>query len=295
MSTTVLKLWQLSYGIETQYGTEAAPDQYLLGKGGESNLNVNLKRIRDKGNRGYYLQLQGKKDYSGNFWFYVQNGKFFKCVLGKVTDEGTGPFTHTIEEDETVPSFTLEDTRGNYVRRFLGCKVSRMVIRNEVDDELRCEIDWISQSHADYTSGTSVTDVTTVPYKFSQGVITINSQQVDIVRSFEWTFDQGLSALFHLGSEELTHLPECARSSEVSMPVTLTDKTYWDLLKDDTEFSASILYTRGTSDTFKIEWLNCKLAELPQPLPEDADVMVQTLQLWPKSTKITVMDNIETY
>jgi len=287
--------WQISYGEESSYGTEVTPDQFLLARTVDPSERVNLKRIRHAGNRGYFIQILGKKEYSGSFEYLVQNGKFLKFALGACSDSGSDPYTHEITENDTLPSFTLEVAMGSFVRRYAGCKVSKLTISNAIDEPLRASVDWIAQSVTKYGTATSVTDVTTEPYVFSQGAVTINSQAAAGVQSFDWTFDNGSHAIHHLGDDELEYLIGGPRSSEVSMEIVLLDSTYWDLLTAGTEFDAYIVYTRGANDTLRIDWFDCKLDEVPIPGPEDAEVITQTLAIRPKSTKITVVDSIASY
>lgn len=98
---------------------------------------------------------------------------------------------------ETVPSFSVGVNYGADAFEYLGCYVNRAIFRGSPNGMLQLELDIIGTSQADlsYPSLTLGVAANNVPYRFSEGVLTMVSSARSMM-SFELIIDNALEARF---------------------------------------------------------------------------------------------------
>ena len=302
MTDYIVGGWQISYGKETTPYTETTPDQWIgICPGGVSLKEKRpVKQYYHSAERDPLLQSLGKYVYPFSFEYYPQNGKFLVMALGSVTDSGSGPYTHTIDVADQLPTFTFEAAipGANFVRRYIGSKIDKITVTASEDDDLKIAIEAHCASIAKYTSATSVTQDTTQPYKFEQLTFTLNAATVAIVKSFSWGLANNVKPKYHSGSSSPTYLTEGRRSNDLAIEINPEDATFWDNWKNQSPTSpidGNALFTRGTGDTIKFVWSDILYEEPGFELPEEPGEYLQKLVLKPRTCQIIVVDNIATY
>ena len=195
----------LFWGGESRYGSAGAIDEALgLVQSINPTESNSLIKIRTLGGtRDYSNIVPGKFEITGSFEYYLQDGPFFRQALGEDTGTtatvDTGPRVHTgwgeaasaychvmgSAESPTTddfPSFTLEFTDAedtgaaattkNLKRLYDGCRVNSMTISGSVDEPVKVAVDFQAQGVTVSTgAATSVTEPTTDPFVFYQGVV----------------------------------------------------------------------------------------------------------------------------
>ena len=302
MSVDYARAWQIGYAKEVTYGTEQTPSGWIgLCLDATVEENPNLEPIYHSNERGAVQILDGQWEYGGSLTFLPQDGKFIAFALGTSTVSGTqSPYTHTVSRTTvspyTLPSMTLEYATGDVslVRRYTGVKLNRMSVAGSVDRALKVTVDWLGQDCAKYTTKTEVTpDITTVPYRYSEGTITINTVSTYECRSFTLTYDNSLKRLPHIGSETVSNLAEGRNPIECSFEMLLQTDTLWDLFADKTGFNAEIKYARTTSDYVEFKLANCRLKN-DIPLPEDSELL-ESPTVTARSMTVELKDGIDSY
>jgi len=294
--------WYISWGRESSPGTEATPNVWLgIVKEFPPKEKREIRRYRHAGKRDFHIQTEGKYEFPFSFEYYPQDGKFLTMCLGTVTDSGSGPYTHTIDPADQLPTFTLEAALPsiNFVRRYLGCKVDKMTISCVEGDDLKVRVDCSAMDVKKYTSRTSVAEVTTKPYSFAKvSSITFGGNSIGSVKSFSWTFSNNLKYdhAYHLGSAKPSFLPEGGRENDLVVEFHPTDTSWWDnwLSDPQTAFDVEIVFTRGANDTLTLKLNDCLIEEPDFALPEEP-VYLQKLVLKPKTCQIVVVDSEASY
>ena len=291
------RAWQIGYAKEVTYGTEQTPSGWIgLCLDATVEENPNLEPVYHSNERGAVQILDGRWEYGGSLNFLPQDGKFTAFVLGTSTVSGTeSPYTHTVSRTNSLPSMTLEYATEDIslVRRYTGVKLNRLSVAGSNDRALKITIDWLGQDCAKYTTKTAVTpDTTTVPYRFSESTVTINSAPYEC-RSFTLTYDNSLRRLAQMGSDTISQLAEGRTPIECSFEILLQSDDVWDLFKDKTEFSAEIKYARTTTDYVEFKLANCRLKN-DIPLPEDSELL-ESPTITARNMTIELKDSISTY
>lgn len=151
--------------------------------------------------RNWQFMPKPKLLYTGtipNIW--VQNGQFFKYILGSVSTAGSDPYTHTISEASQLPSFTLESSNKDasesvaLVRRWQGCKVNRATFEAREGEQIILNLDEFQAKSMTHNksgvrgyaamSANSVDPLTTQPYFFFEGAISIAGSTIARIRSW---------------------------------------------------------------------------------------------------------------
>jgi hypothetical protein len=183
----------------------------------------------------HVFNLYGQAVYTG-----AVAGPFFPSnaatlLAGSIgTDVVTGsanPWTHTISQANTLPSFTIEKNLGNYQSiQFAGCRVGKMTLNVPATNEAaNVSYDATGQSAAILTSPTAVTVVNESPFVFAEGSLTLFTHARAEVTSASITIDNGLKSTYTFSGN---HGPSFITpvTLHVSGSITLT----WSSLNDST-------------------------------------------------------------
>jgi len=127
----------LAIGLETTFGTEVTPTDYIEIKdnGIENNLNSELVDDTSNTRQGMKKSTTGQKEVGGDIsaYLYPDNQAWFIMgVLGTWSSETasgeTIVYEHTITQADTLPSFTLQQDRGTDIVRWKGVKFNSFTI-----------------------------------------------------------------------------------------------------------------------------------------------------------------------
>jgi len=196
------------WGDETTYGSAANTNKDLGAvqsiSPGEKN---NLIKIRTLGgNRDYKTVLPGKFEISGSMEYFLQGGDFLRQAWGEDTATTTtidsGPrilvagstYLHVMGSANSpgvndFPSFSLEFTdaedagaagTANLQRTYTGCRVNSLSIAGNVDEPLRCNVDWMAKrvEISSAAAPTAITEYTTDPFVFYDGHVFLTSGDI---------------------------------------------------------------------------------------------------------------------
>jgi hypothetical protein len=194
--------------VESVYGTAPAMTNAKY-------LEVNKDTVKLKKNRiskpalNSVTQRRGipsKQSVEGGWEFqFPVNGAelWLKYALGSNVTSGAGPYLHTITPSKDITTgLTLHCNRdaaaiGNAFQ-YTGCQVSKLTLKQEIEDELMCSLEYLGQQEA-LVSVATPTFATFIGFDWTHFSATINSVAVD-AESAELTIDNGLAAdIYKLG------------------------------------------------------------------------------------------------
>jgi len=245
--------------------------------------------------------------FEGSIPFTLQHGKALVFGLGKSVKTGTGPYTHTIQTDTSLPSMCVEarigDGTTNYLRYYTGVKVNRMTLEGTEKGVIKAVLDVLAANGEKTTNEPStVTLLATKPYQFHQTSTNLSLWSTPFARVKKWslTVDNHLEQSWYWQDTDGDHpyeLDENEQTVEMKATIVPTSLDIFDHIGAETEFDLDLKVTRGAGDT--IEFKNatdytCFIPEAPHPLPEKGKMEVDVL-IKMRSLEILVVDSILTY
>jgi hypothetical protein len=207
-----------------------------------------------------------------------------------------------MEYDNTIcglGSFTLETKYGDcsatpFVRWATGCKVNSASLEAAEAGELMASIDVIGKKDSKATSTTTVqTGKTDLGYMWHQAAWTIGGSSIIKITNFRASINHNLRPKRYMQSTDgqyVYEIREGHRTHELTFNIVIDDATWWDRLLDGTTFDAYVVFTRGASDTFRIDWTTCKVGTAPHNIPDEGEVNVG-VSVVPRRTKYTFVDS----
>ncbi len=206
--TNPISVSELRFGWETAYASETGTKDKVFGQGMKIttlNRRNNVEPIFGLGARN--AQKLPVKQFEGSLSVesVLASPWFFRAVLGAAsTTGGSGPYTHTWAESDTLTSMSIEnelstDTKG--VVAFLGCVVNTCVITAAINELVRVRLDMLySTESEDTTTDANVTDSFDL-YTFAQATLELpDDSTVTDVQSVELTLNNSIEMLYGLGS-----------------------------------------------------------------------------------------------
>ena len=242
--------------------------------------------------------------------------------------EVVAPYTHTISEQSTIPSMTIQhelyDSSGTsqLIRRFSGGKVGSMSFSGNEGEELKVSLNDILFTSYKKTGDSGVASVTpsyptSLPYIFSYAALSFWGTTFARVKSFNLDVSNNLEAKYYLTTGASAYLPyeirEGKREHKLGVKVDITDGTLFnELVKFGINqgasvdglfkgFDASIVFTRGTNDTITFtlpetsaaaggDAQGCFIKSAPHNIGSDPQMSVD-LDILARSMKIVVVDS----
>lgn len=259
----------------------------------------------------------GARRLSGAIPVTLQNGAPLKYLLGGYSVTGTGTYTHAITcADAKPPSMCLEaqynDGTDDWLRYYQGVVVTGGSISAEEEGFLKANLEieaaYVQSPNASVTIPSSVTQLTTEPYVFCEGVATYFGSIYARVIDFSISVKRAFKARRYIQDTQACYPYEInfgPRDIEMSTTVVAADDIsgfgtayYEELLAPESNNTMELMFTRGASDTLKITVSNCGLKSAPHPLNPSAEDIPVALDLVAKGTDgiaIEVVDSISTY
>lgn len=146
-----------------------------------------------------------------------------------VSGASPGPYTHTITQTNTLPSFTLEKNLGGFQSlQFAGCRVNKVTIKGAATDtEATVAYDIVAQSFAILNSPSAVTLVDETPFVFAEFILNWNGFQISEATNFSMEIDNGVKASYTFnGSHEAQFI------TPTHIRVSGSFDVVWDSLND---------------------------------------------------------------
>lgn len=212
MSAGILS--QISFGLESTWGTPVVPNKSLAVKPGDGIQTDNdiqfvssIKAQLAKNASSFKGAVTNEGEYEFDFIPGVV-GYFLKSVFGSVSSALSGGETivydHTFSEIETKPSLTIEQAVGDIVRRYAGAIASGLKLSCKTGETLVGNTALKAKSSAS-ASKISASYETIRPFNFSDLGTTgfkIGGVAFDEVENLELEYKNNIEFLHVLASNE---------------------------------------------------------------------------------------------
>lgn len=216
---------------QTKAGHLASDETYVtFGQGIDSSVlrSHNKQRIYGVGQRNATgtvpLQYSGTMTVNGT----MTNAYWLLGLLGANIDTGSGPYTHTYSETDTLPSFTMvrpikfRDTETH--ETFFGCVANQIVLTAAVNEpvkfSLTCPYRFDTLTESSSAQATESFNI----FTFAGGVIDVNGQVVAAVQTLELTILNTIEMVYGVGSRFAQGL--VAKQREYNFRLTTAIKDY---------------------------------------------------------------------
>jgi Phage tail tube protein len=231
-------------GKESTFATPATEFKWAgIVESFEPEENNNTDQRRSVGVRAPFMLRAGAKEVDGTLSVALQNARLIAFALGKVATTGDGtttPYTHTITpvgSGEELPSLTVQNHNAlhNFTRNYVGGKVDTLTISASAEEAVTLEAEMLF-SHVEDEGITPATVTAELDnyFMFYEGTVKINNASVANVTEFELEVNNNLERRFALnGQNKPARIEEGALEISASMTLDFTDKTQWDLFKDE--------------------------------------------------------------
>jgi hypothetical protein len=283
--------WEVSYGLETTYGSDPGTSALtgVLGVFDRATLGdpeiefMPFWGITDTVGRTYAVAYKGKWAMSASFSdVLLLNGTTLFLPIGSCTTTGVAaPYTHTITEANVLKSITLHatywDADGSIVlmRRYMGGKVGRATLAAEEGGQLRLSFDDVmfknishnKSGYPKYSSGIERPTIdypTTEPYYFSMGKMTIGGVEFARLRNFRLDINNNCEPRYYVsdnsGEGRIPYeIREGHKEYSLAATIDVSDASlYEEVVQEGTYsnvfkgFQVVITFTRGTNDTITV-------------------------------------------
>lgn len=178
-------------------------------------------------------------------------GNLFMAAFG--TDTKTGPtnttvYTHTFTRASVaqLPTYSWWFQKGAKYFQFAGCMMSKMVIAVKAKELVTMDTEWTALTYDDTGSSHSPTYSALKPFKFSQGVVSIDGTQVNDYEDLEITIDNMVEA-DHALSNSIYPAKIYSKGMRVTLSATLylENTTQWAKFLAGTSAHFNLVLTSG--------------------------------------------------
>jgi hypothetical protein len=305
----------LGFKIETAFAespSQAAQTTWLgIIPNADFNEEVEWSEHRTiNGTRDRFIEAAGKINVSGTIPIEVQNGRILYLAMGSATEtnDGIGNYTHTITGGTTIPSICIEvmyNGTADFLRYYTGVKVDSLELEAVEGAEMKGSLTLLCSKSAKSTNTQStISSVTTVPFMYYQGAITIDGYADFDVTTWKWKITNNLKPRFTIRSTDgqfAKLIIEEKREYEMSANIIIPDVgTYntkiYDMLMAGTKFTTTLVVTRtAATDLMTLSATNCIIKNAPHNLPEVGSEIEVSVTFSPRACTWTVIDQISTY
>jgi len=293
---------QATYGAAPTAGAQTIWPEIIQSTDGLFD-EVDWKVIRARGgDREPYQIVEGKHDAKGTVNGIVQTGRWVAMAMGKDVVTGGGPYTHTITRKLGMP-FPVWDFEMKYLDTVnlpifvKSCAVDSLTLSGAEEDLLKFSASVEAHSSVRNAGADStVTPVTTEPYKFHMGAFTYFGSTFARVVDFEARMNGGgKKAWYYDSSVTVKRFPKeyipGAASYELKTTCTVDDVGVFDnLVAGSNALTCTILFTRAASDTLQLNFTNCAYKSAPHPIPEEGEVRVP-MEFIPRNLTVTIVNS----
>lgn len=313
MTDKMYSEWNIMFEHEDTYGEDPATSREWIGivQPAEASDEKIEREVRGAGltGRDKHDILTERFSYTGSIPFWIQHGKVFQYIFGKVTTTGTDPYTHEIEYDDNLDSVTLEivntSKTDDWVREYTGVKFNTLTLSGGIDEELEANLEWFAQDKPTdkQDSGSTVTADDRDPYMWKHCSFYLDDGSGsyenidDEITSFEVEINNNLSEKQKAGTDHIREPDEGPRDISVTIDFDLTDKGHTDLVdEEDSNIKFKIEAEREEDDEFTLEIEDLTVISFDVPI-EQEEVVAGTLNAEGLSSNdtLTFKDSIENY
>lgn len=259
------------------------------------------------GDRTPFTKHQGQRSYEGgDVPVVLYDGAPLAYLLGGETFNSGTPNEHVLtpKNDDRPPSQTLEVNfygRGggsDFVRTYAGCVPNSGTIEVTDEDKLQLSLDYWAQGVTPSTSATTgITTESYDPWLFhdASSKLTLFSTEFARLQSFSMDIGNNLQPGYYIEDTSGVDPFELLYGNlDLSLDPTIRvvdDAIYTRLVDNQTEFSASMAFTRANGDALTIDLTGCQIESAPHTLPEGSGPVDVDVSIVPNDITITVEDS----
>ncbi|MBT8160989.1 MULTISPECIES: phage tail tube protein [Arthrobacter] len=141
------------------------------------------------------------------------------------------PFTHTISQQNTLPSLTVEKNLGGYDSlQFAGCRINKLALAcQSTNQEATVTADLIAQSAAVLDSPSPIAVVNENPFVFAEASLSLFGQTVAQAENFSMDIENGIKDTYTYGQAGPKFLTPVTRhiSGKADVVFTSLDDATW--------------------------------------------------------------------
>lgn len=265
----------------------------------------------------------------------LQKGEIIKYIFNGYKGTAGSPNVHEMGESADISSSTAtpalksltvevnyQDPTGSsthYVRYFSGAKVNSAEFTMDSEGELLSTVELVAANYPSVgsTRSTPTKDVTTKPYLFSQGIISLWGQSISRLSNFTLNINNNLNTLWYVKGGGATGTSSGKFASDIipgKREYTLTGSlvldtdtgtppgganSIWGILTGGSTFDVTIDFVRdgaatfaASSDGIRFELTTCSLLTAPHSVPEEKGEVTVDFEMRPRKCKITVRNSV---
>jgi len=250
---------QILIDFETTYGSTPDVPEGKLCPFNSSALKSTRNQIESAtitGRRDPVEPSDGNIDVSGSITVPVDIlnfGNWLKALLGDPVTTGTGPYTHTFQVGDDVPSLVIEQGFTDIGQFFLfnGCKIDSMSIDIGGDNELTADFGIIGakETLAAASFDAAPDELALTKFQNFQAAVTEGGSPLAIAHNLKMTFANNLDTGSYVigGGGIRGALPEGIVSVSGSLEAMFEDAALLDKAINSTESSLAATFTSGTN------------------------------------------------
>lgn len=258
--------------------------------------------------RDLFLENLGKINVTGTVPIDLQNGRIIYLAMGTESMSGSGPYTHSISAAATLPSICIEavyDGTNDFLRYYRGVKINTLEIEAVDGAEVKASAAFLAaRGEKSANTKSTVSSVTTKPFMYHQGAVTIVGYASYDITTFKWTINNNLKARHTIRSTDGKYakmIIEGKRDYDITANIIIPDAaTYnsqvYDYLIAGTTFTTTIVLTRtAVTDLMTLTATNCTCRTAPHNIPETGEEVEVSISVKPRTCTWSIVDSISVY
>jgi hypothetical protein len=226
----------VGWGKETVFGTSVATASFLPSTSCTLEADPGwfspqlMMATRDL----QVFNMYGEQKFTGNIEGPLFPSMGIQLLAGAIgTDVVSGtvaPYTHTISEANTLPSFTVEKIVGGYQsQQFVGCRIGKYTLKCTAGNEpvtITADMTGRAANVLDTPTAESVTNE--IPFVFAEATLTLASNTRAEAKNIQIDINNGLKETYTFGG----HGPNFI--TPVTLKVSGSFDVVWDSFDDAT-------------------------------------------------------------
>jgi hypothetical protein len=261
------QITKIGIAREASWGTSTAPT-VLVPVTSDSQLTPQFEHVMDQAMRGLpvldYEAYTGVARVEGSVAGPVYPDEIGYFLLGAMGSVSTSAGTHTFEQYEYPPSFSIQDENGVQTFRYEGCMVSELTLSwNSAEGFLTYSASIVGKDWDAAPSGAVPADATTTPFMGWQAAVSFNGSPSGKFTEGEITLSREILLRYaDSNSQRPTHM--CAGPIEVTVTGTLVydAATEMNLYLAGTKPSFEVAFTSG-DNVLTFSATKCSMLEGP--------------------------------
>jgi len=290
---------KLYYGEEEEYGEPASMLDVLgIARRWNSGGELVYQDVR-VGERENYDRIPIGLNFSPTIEFLPISGKFLKYVFGKVVSSGSSsPYTHLIEFGNSLKSITVEAARigeTSIAERATGVLVDSADISIEYDGLVTVSLECRAKSVSIVSPYTdpAISLPNKKPYRFNDMKLYIEGVEYASIVSASLSISNNLEEMPRVG-DHVSGFKLTKAECEGELDLIFEDAILLDKFLSRSIVDIELRLTRSSDDYIHFNLQDC-LIEAEAEVPFEAEVLMQTIRLYPKKINVEVKDDIEEY